>query len=72
MSIWVRTKPGLKIYYLNNRVVIAIKEDYLKTFGKLQLVFLNRDLVAREEYIKNHLLIQQEVSTPMAKVIYGK
>ena len=72
MSIWVRTKPGLKIYYLNNRVVMAIKEDYLKTFGKLQLVFLNRDLVAREEYIKNHLLIQQEVSTPMAKVIYGK
>lgn len=72
MSIWVKTKPGLKIYYLNNRVVMAIKEDYLKTFGKLQLVFLNRDLVAREEYIKNHLLIQQEVSTPMAKVIYGK
>lgn len=72
MSIWVKTKPGLKIYYLNNRVVMAIKEDYLKTFGKLQLVFLNRDLVTREEYTKNHLLIQQEVSTPMAKVIYGK
>lgn len=72
MSVWVETKPGLKIYYLNNRVVMAIKEDYLKNFGKLQLAFMNRDLVPREEYIKNHLLIQQEVSTPMARIIYGK
>ena len=74
MSIWAETKDDLRIFYHNNKIVLVLKQQYIKRnkIGKLASEMVNRDLLPRDMWIKDHLVIQQEVSISMGKVIYGK
>jgi len=74
MSVWAETKDDLRIFYHNNKIVLVLKQQYIKRnkIGKLAREMVNRDLLPRDMWIKDHLVIQQEVSISMGKVIYGK
>lgn len=74
MSVWAETKDDLRIFYHNNKIVLVLKQQYIKRnkIGKLASEMVNRDLLPRDMWIKDHLVIQQEVSISMGKVIYGK
>lgn len=74
MSVWAETKDDLRIFYYNNKIVLVLKQQYIKRnkIGKLASEMVNRDLLPRDMWIKDHLVIQQEVSISMGKVIYGK
>lgn len=74
MSVWAETKDDLRIFYHNNKIVLVLKQQYIKCnkIGKLASEMVNRDLLPRDMWIKDHLVIQQEVSISMGKVIYGK
>ena len=74
MSVWAETKDDLRIFYHNNKIVLVLKQQYIKRnkIGKLASEMVNRVLLPRDMWIKDHLVIQQEVSISMGKVIYGK
>lgn len=54
MSVWAETKDDLRIFYHNNKIVLVLKQQYIKRnkIGKLASEMVNRDLLPRDMWIK--------------------